>query len=33
MAVEEDFRDSDVRQMTTAPGMTKIKSVSNWIRQ
>ncbi|GAY64420.1 hypothetical protein CUMW_233450 [Citrus unshiu] len=28
MPVEEDFRDSDVRQMTTAPGMTKIKSVS-----
>ncbi|KAL9453114.1 hypothetical protein AB3S75_008833 [Citrus x aurantiifolia] len=28
MPVEEDFRDSDVRQMTTAPGMTKIKLVS-----
>ncbi|KAH9768056.1 hypothetical protein KPL71_011495 [Citrus sinensis] len=28
MPMEEDFRDSDVRQMTTAPGMTKIKSIS-----
>ncbi|KAK9218902.1 hypothetical protein WN943_007540 [Citrus x changshan-huyou] len=28
MPVEEDFRDSEVRQTTTAPGMTKIKSVS-----